>query len=426
MEYSNAMIQQSRASVRRKLETFCRSVAHAAWLNVEMLLEKTRGKKSVVLHVGAATQLMHIEPVVRELIARRGSRKMRIFVLTSESEVAAVKATLVLSAPGIAVGVEAAARFLVFCDLMMSVDQGTIYPFLGCKIRACSFHGQPSKGNVYQRFNYRQINALFFYGPLMREHYLRAKMSHPNWPTIPCYEVGQPLSDRLFSDRQDKARARLRLGLEPRRFTVIYAPSFEYCSSFSLHGEEIIESLLNLDINLIVKPHPAFYNVGRFHDPFNQDAPNVADWSARVESFNGRENCVFSADNTLDAATAFSASDAMLTDYSGVAFDGILLDLGMIFWDCPLLFSEYLPKRYGIDAEEAKADLACNAGRDSGIIVKNTGELLEAVIVYRQDPSYKGEARMRIREQLLFNPGCATAAAADTIQDLLGMQDNDR
>jgi CDP-glycerol glycerophosphotransferase (TagB/SpsB family) len=123
----------------------------------------------------------------------------------------------------------------------------------------------------------------------------------------------------------------------------------------------------------------------------------------------------------LDSVVAFSAADVMLTDYSGVGFDGILLDLGMIYWDCPEFYGEYLPNRYGIDGEDARRDLACNAGLETGIEVRTVEELASAIAVYRECPEHNAEKRERVRVQLLFNPGAAAQAMAQKILEIMGV-----
>lgn len=414
--------KQSLLSIlRRKLYVLCNGLLHAFDLNCRMLIGKLTGKKTLVFHFCATTQLMHLEPVIKELSASPNFNRIRIYFLTTPAEIASLRMPIELIIPGALVHSVFAARFLLFCDCLLSVDLGMQYPRVGCRVRACSTHGQPSKGNTYKCFNYTQINTFFFYGPLMRDYYLEHKKNHPSWPKADCYDVGQPLSDSLFNNRMKKDEARRSLDLEPSRLTVLFAPSFEYCSSFATHGEKIIEALLHLDVNLIVKPHPAFYNQAPFRDEFNRNVPNVNDWRDKVRRYDSNPRCVFSEDNSLDSVKALYAADVMLTDYSGIAFDGILLDLAMIYWDCPLLYTEYLPKRYGIDGEIAKRDLACNVGRDAGIVVRDTDELANAIAAYHDNSQHKGPERKKIREQLLFNPGCATKAMARKIEELIGI-----
>lgn len=413
-------------NVFRKLGRISNGLYHAIRLNVDMLLDKMRGRKTIAFNVNAATQLMHIEPVFLELQRRNSHQQYSFYILTRKAEMPIIKNRMDSLEYAPRIGSVQAARLLLFCDFFLSVDQGMVFPLRGCKIRACSFHGQPSKGNVFQRFNYRQINTLFFYGPLMRGNYLNHKKDNPHWPSIDCYDVGQPLSDPLFNQPPDKIAARNALGLDASRYTVIYAPSFEYCSSMATNGDEIINALLGLGINLIVKPHPAFYNADQFDDKFNKNIPNINEWRDKINKFKMHQNCVFEMDcASLDMATALSASDLMVTDFSGIAFDGIISDLKMIYWDCPTLYSEYLPEHYGVDGNKARDELASNVGREAGILVEDSEGLLAAIETYQQQPEYKSHERKTIREQLLFNPGQATKIMTDKIEQINGDFAND-
>lgn len=402
-----------------KLRSVAEALSAAARLNAAMLAAKAAGRATLVIQVGSASQLMHVEPVLETLLARPSADRVALWVLTSPEEAVAVRTRLARLSPAIAVDSHRAARLLVACDFMLALDQGSMFPWFGCRTNACSFHGQPSKGNVYQRFNHRQIDTLFLYGPLMRDYYLRTKAENPQWPDITLLEVGQPLTDRRFNVRTDRREARARLGLDPARFTVLYAPSFEYCSSLATDGAAIIDALAAEDVNLIVKPHPAFYNSAPFDDEFNRDSPRAPDWRERIADWSANGRCLFPAANTLDGDLALAAADVMLTDYSGIAFDGITLDLGMIFWECPRFWDDYLPRRYGADGTAAKADLACNVGRDAGIVVADTAALVRAIAAYRDDPSRLGEARRQVRQQLYFNLGRAAGAMTDAIENRL-------
>ncbi len=391
---------------------------YSLWINLICCIARLRTRRAIAFHLNTASQYPHVESLLTAL-ANRQDFSSPIILLISISEMRSIRSRLGPLSDDLYIIPDSAARFLVSCYFFLSVDQGATYPWFGCKFRACMFHGQPSKGNVYQRLNYKKINRLYFYGPMMREYYLKTRKEYPQWPEIPYFEVGQPLSDRLFHSRESKEDSRKRLGLAPDRFTVIYAPSFEYCSSIALHGPEIINCLLGLEINLIIKPHPAFYNQVAFTDDYNYSVPNSNRWSQKIEHYNSNPHCFFPAESLADSTSMLSAADVMLTDYSGVAFDGIILGLGLIYWNCPAFFSEYLPSRYGVDGSVAREDIACNAGRDAGIVVENLQELVAAIGQYQGCPSYRVAQRKQLAEFLLFNPGDATNKLLQNIENAL-------
>lgn len=412
---------------RQKISRLMQGLWHALVLNLSMLSDRIAGRRVLVIHLNAASQWYHLVGVVQRLLeSKQSSEAFGLYLLTARSECYQLDQLSVLVGVKHKARPEQSARLLLFCDMFLSVDQGMVFPFLGCQIRACSFHGQPSKANVYQRFNYRQINALFFYGPLMKDHYYETKAKEPDWPLIRTFDVGQPLSDHRINLEIGKKEAKLLLGLDQDKFTVIYAPSFEYCSSLAGNGEEIINAILSRGVNLIIKPHPAFYNNSEFLDNYNRNIPNIRNWSEKVSQYDSREDCVFSYDNSLDMGVALAASDVMLTDFSGVAFDGFLKDLGLIFWNCEDFYSEYLPQRYGVSEDAARSSLACNVGRDYGVVVNNSSQLIDALEFYRRNPGHLAQERRQVREKLLFNPGRATQAMTRVIVDLLGLDVNDR
>jgi len=408
--------------IKLKIFVLTNGLSNAFHLNLLLLSAKLRRKKTIVFHC-SYTQISHIKPIIEFLFNSPQNDSFFISILCPPSELRINRNNRLIKK--IFIFSEYASRFLLFCDMMISVDQGMIYPWIKCKYQICLFHGQPSKGNPYQYFNPYGPNILIFYGPLMRDYYLKEKSLHPEWPEIQYLEIGQPLSDRLFNNFPDKVTACKSLSIDPEKYTILYAPSFEYCSSFAINGQNIINCLLSKNVNLIVKPHPAFYNNFIFKDTFNQNIPNIKDWAETVNKYAKIKNCIFPSDNTLNMQTALAATDIMITDYSGVAFDGILLDKKMIYWDCPAFFNEYLPQKYGLDPVKVKLDLACNVGRNAGIVVDNCKELVSAINFYIENPNHLQRERHSVSEQLLFNPGKSTETMVNKIYELLELNKND-
>lgn len=374
-------------------------------------------QKVVAFHISTASQFCHIETICLALsLEYRNS--ITLVLLTDRAEICALRCVLDNLNIKALVSSVRATRALIFLDILISVDQGAQFPLVRRTRNVCMFHGQPSKGNVYQRYNYRQIQHLVFYGPLMKEHYFEQKAKRPEWPSVQTFDIGQPSSDKLFTERVEKSSARARLGL-PDRTTVMYAPSFESCSSLATHGAEIIDSLLALNYNVIFKPHPGFFRRRSFGDPFNSGAPDVYVWQKKLfglESFDGF--LLLTPDSSV-SSVCFFASDVLLTDYSGIAFDAINLDIGVIFWDCPDFFNRYLPERYGICPEIALTSLACNVGRSAGVVVKDLAALRVAISEYRQSAAFKSKERAEVAGKLLFNKATATRKMITMILDML-------
>ena len=296
---------------------------------------------------------------------------------------------------------------MIFWDLVLTVVQSAHLPKFGGGTRICSFHGQPSKGNVYSHFRYKDIDGLFLYGEMMKEYYLEEKEKHSQWREIDLYEVGQPKSDALFTNKTDKTLLKEKLSITNDNPIILYAPSFEYCNSLFQSGDLIIEALLAMKLNLIIKPHPAIYNQNEINKQ----------WLEKLRNYNNRENCLFF--DKPDGAELINVIDILLTDYSGVAFDAFLLDKPVIFWDSPLFYDEYLPATYGIDGEIAKTKLYANVGRDGGIVVDSSKTLQDAVNLYMKDKEHLMPKRQSIKQKLLYNRANATQVATQTIMQIL-------
>ena len=384
-------------------------------LNLLMLLNSLRGIKNLVLMVNSSTQIGHLEALLLEL---GDTDDIQIVLLSVDADLTACRRILDSYEISIVVGSLKAARFLLFHHAVITVEQGNAMPLLGRKTRICSFHGQPSKGDMFPRFNFSQIDMVFLYGEYMRQEYDDFRASSGDLPSPELFEIGQPKTDRLINGRIDKSVARERLGFDINKTTVIYAPSYESCSSMKTSWNEIAESVLSGGYNLIIKPHPGYYA----STSLTSDAPHVSQHVDRINELNSRDDCVFSASNSLDATVALSASDIMITDYSGVAFDGILLDLGMIYWDCPEFFEDYMPKRYGIGGEFLREKLPANVGRSKGIVVTDGPELVSAIKAYEENPDLKASERAEIRDNLLYNPGTAGKVMAAKVREILGIQ----
>lgn len=405
-----------KTTIKKKIYVLVNGLSEAFKINLLFILSKLMRKKTIVFHC-ALTHFSHIKSIIERLCIDHLRHRYNIIILCPHKEIQSIKKKKFDKK--IRYYSEYASRFVLFCDMILSIDQGMIYPWRKCKYQICLFHGQPSKGNSYIFFNPKGPNLLIFYGPLMRDYFLKEKLLHPEWPSIQYLEIGQPLSDMLFNDLPDKDNACKSFSINPDRYTILYAPSFEYCSSLATAGEEIIDCLLNENINLIFKPHPAFYKTYKSMDTTEKIEVNINDWITKISEYKKKDNFVFSYENNLNMQSAMAAADIMLTDYSGVAFDGILLDKKMIFWDCPKFFNEYLPQRYGLDPAKVKNDLACNAGRNAGIVVRDCNELVKAIKYYINNPDYLAKERADISQQLLFNPGKATEKLVNKIFELL-------
>lgn len=367
-------------------------------------------KKIFIFQLHSANQFDHIRSLLQELTRDEHLRTINAVVLVYPSDIKALR--ILLEEEMIAAKVYSyySTSFLVFWNIVIAIDQRMRLPLvcLSKGSRICMFHGQPTKGNVYSGFNYRQFDGLSFYGPLMRDYYVREKSKHDKWPDIPTWNIGQPKSDEVFRSNELERKAASLIGVDASKKTIVYAPSFESCGSLAIFGENIIRSLATIDANVIVKPHPAFYRVLDKSDKFFSGVPHASEWREFASSICELGNVVFPLDKQIRVEYVLSLADVLVTDHSGIAFDAMLLDIPVIYFDCPEFFLDYLPKQYGVDGESARRDIFSNAGRDSGEVVEDISSLLVAVDAALSNREINSDERRKISEKLLYNPGQAT------------------
>lgn len=391
-------------------------------LNAAMFSRRMASSKVVVFQMHAANQLPHTQTVLRELSRVDSASRIACYILVHPTELTDTRAALQEGSIDAVVSSYYASPFLLFWDVVVTLDQRMHLPLLNVAggLRICMFHGQPTKGNVYSGFNYEQLDGLFLYGPLMRDYYLVQKELHPEWPALRTWEVGQPKTDALVTNRLAPADARKLLGLDSVVSTVIYAPSFESCASLAMYGEEIITALMSMGCNVIIKPHPSFYRNVNENDDYFDGVPHALEWAERARHFAKKGRVIFPLSEQSNTRLVLEAADVLITDHSGIAFDAVLLDKPLVFFDCPEFFGNYLPERFGIDGEEARNDTTCNAGRPAGTTVGRISELIVAVQRYLDQPKLHAAEREELRDSLLFNQGHATGMYVDTIMDLVG------
>ena len=398
-----------------KILNGCLGFFHAVALNIECLIQRARGKRVLIFQLHGATQLTHIESL---LAAFSGDSRVVCYVLSPPKEIERTRSATVCPVRSYNTSL-----FLIFWDAVIAVDQGMrlplVNPFNGHRI--CMFHGQPSKGNSYHKFNARIFDDLFFYGDMMKQKFLEARPSHPDWQHLAIHDVGQPKSDKLITSANVETGQLSKQTLDIASYTptVLYAPSFEATGSLALRGEEIISALQTSHHHLIVKPHPAFFRVVNPSDPTYEGVAYALQWHDRAQTLEQTGVVSFPTDHQIPAELALPAADVLVTDHSGIAFDAILLDIPVIFIHCHEFFFQHLPDHYGIDGNDAVNDITCNGGRSAGDVVETITQLQQAVEANLADRERNAVARLEVRKRLLFNPGHATETAKNTILELI-------
>ncbi len=270
-------------------------------------------------------------------------------------------------------------------------------------------HGLSDKsafGEINKSDPMSDFDVVFLIGPVFREGSLEIyKQKNPEtFSRLIFKEIGSPKTDVLFAPLFNRSEVLIDAGLDPSRPTVCYGPTWENCASLETAGIEIIRSLAELDVNVIAKLHPvSLSTLGE--DFVLKDGHGGKDWRGIISDIE-REYSNVKLAKEHDAVPYLVASDLLVSDASGIAYEFLLLNKPLVFFDVPLLFS-----KYGKDGIHYW-------GRDCGDIVKDVKELKEIVIGNLNEPNRKKSDRDTLISRLLFTRGDATQKAGEAILSL--------
>jgi hypothetical protein len=169
---------------------------------------------------------------------------------------------------------------------------------------------------------------------------------------LPIFNVGMPKLDNF---------KRIKTG----SFNILYAPTWnEELTSSKLIDINMLES----KCNLIYRGHPAFNN------------------------------------SEIPLMEALSIADVVITDYSSVGLESIVLDIPTIF---------YINERYGSNGEHIS-----NKAMEAGICVNNNESLGIAIETYRNNPGFLSIERNRYSKILADHQGESSIYFVDTLEKI--------
>lgn len=243
----------------------------------------------------------------------------------------------------------------------------------------------------------RQWHRFFFVNRRRMQNFIRAGAldAGSDAPRL----VGMPKVDCLVdgSIRRDEVLARL--GLDPSRPTILYAPTWSAASSLNSMGLELLEGLLARPWNVIVKLHD------RSRDPREFYSGGV-DWAAAIEHLFAGKTGHLVAD--ADICPYLVAADAMITDHSSAGFEYLLLDRPLVRIHVPELI-----KSSNINEDYVKLLM------DASYSVDDAPGAVRAVERALADPSAGSATRQVVAADLFHRAGTATARAVDELYDVM-------
>jgi CDP-glycerol glycerophosphotransferase len=381
-----------------------------------MAADKLNGRKVIIVFVEEPGFVQFLLPIVEEL-KRRAGASISLYMATEHSDRS--QALAPFGVPPERTFHPRLAPALLLADVFLSASVYGKGPRTSLRINTS--HNQPTKFEAYPKEFLRNYNVHFLTGPLHREQYEHMFALHGLDTTrFKLQDIGYPKSDKLLQGAYARGRVLKELGLNPARKTVLYAPAWDAGGSLRCFGDKVIEQLLSLgDVNVITKLHPISYTPST-SSKFEWYTGGV-DWIERFKRF--AANPRFRHVTNFQVDPLLVASDALVTDFSSVALEFIVLDKPVLYLDCPEYFEKTLKlPAYNSDPDYVRNNPRANAGRHVGVVVDHVSDLATAVARSLANPLQGSEKRRELAKMLLYNPGKGAETAAAAILDMLGVK----
>ena len=301
---------------------------------------------------------------------------------------------------------------LIFYSVVYGLDQRMKYPFfkLGKSKRVCGFHGQPTKGNAFIGVS-KRIDEVFLYGSSMKEIWLRETVHKKALRSIKPLEIGQCKTDEYLqtnsSEYTDSAKR------------IVIAPSFESCSLLYTYFEEISSFDFSSigDYEILFKPHPASLKSKNPNDTFfKNEFFDLSKLKMLKKRLNHFPNVDFLLDSGVSLRGLLRPNTVLITDYSGIAFDALLLKTPVLYLFDEVKVNNYFSEKYNLKYKISNAFIE-SGGASKGYKVNAFDDAIMAAIQYEDVHWFYYSEYVPIQNKLLYNPGNAIKC---TISELYG------
>jgi hypothetical protein len=352
--------------------------------------------RRVLVYVRAPMNYVVMAPVYRRMA---DDRRVKFFFTTSQD--ASRQADVYSEAEGeLAVLRVSEVKYLKF-DACLAADFIWLTLPRGTR-RVQMFHGVAGKyANVYDTpaQSARGWDRLFFINRRRLQNFIRVGAIDADSPAARL--VGMPKVDCLVDGSLSRNAVLEKLGIDPQRKVVLYAPTWSAHSSLVTMGAELVERLVAAGYAVIVKLHD------RSHDPQEVNSGGI-DWVSKLGPLL-RESGGHLA-TSGDSCPYLAASDVMVTDHSSIGFEYLLLDRPVVRIEVQKLLEQ---------ANVNPEYIALLA--DASLSVTTVDETLAAVERSLAEPGLKSETRRVVASDLFHSPGNATALAVKELYELLDL-----
>jgi hypothetical protein len=245
----------------------------------------------------------------------------------------------------------------------------------------------------------RDWHRLFFVNERRRRNFIAAGAIDAD-SAAPVL-VGMPKVDCLVDGTLRRDTILGELGLDAGRPTVLYAPTWSPASSLNVMGMALLERLLAMPINVLVKLHD------RSRDLRAQYSGGI-DWIGRLAPLLDRPHARLV--DVANIAPCLVAADVMISDHSSAAFEYLLLDRPLVRIELPELIA-----RANVHADYVQLLADCSHN------VTDPAAAARAVEQAVAEPGAHSATRRRVAADLFHEPGTATARCAAALYEAIGL-----
>jgi hypothetical protein len=328
-----------------------------------------------------------------EPIHERLRRDPRIVVCLVASDAPTRARQIFAEAPAdtriLPLGLAALMRFDAYlaCDLLWAT-------LLRGSRRVQMFHGVAGKyGYDAPRTSMRHWHRILFPNRRRLRHFVEAGAIDPGSCAIRL--TGLPKTDRLVDGSLVRDRILTRLGLDPARPTVLFAPTWSQASSLVLHGRELVERLAATPYNVLLK----------LHDRSRELSPGT-DWVGTLQPLLHPERGRMASD--ADICPYLAAADVLITDHSSAGFEYLLLDRPIVRLHAP-----DLPRVANIHPDYLALFAEVSAP------ARNAVDAVRCVEHALAHPQERAVARGVVAADLFHEPGSATGHCVNALYEVL-------
>lgn len=257
----------------------------------------------------------------------------------------------------------------------------------------------PIDAAMYEKHAFDYYDSVFCSGPHQIKS-IRVLEQKRSSMKKQLYEIGCTYYDVMLKQVTNESSS------PKNKLTVLYAPSWGQKSSLVKYGLNLINHMKSEDINLIIRPHPQL---------FVSQKKLMNELSTYLNKY---ENVTL--DRNPSGHASMSASNIMISDFSGIIFD-------YAFLFCkPIIVIDSAVETGGFEAEDLEEvwELAIRP-KISRIVQDQDIQHLAAIISEETRNSSQSQSIIsEVKKQYVYNFGKAGEKAANQIIELNGSLQN--